>query len=519
MQRFFHDIARVLGTWTDGRLLAPTLCAVLLAACSSPAEEADKYYEKGLALLERGGKEDLVQADLEFRNALGIKKTLAPAIYGLALVAEQQGNLQRYFSYLNQAVEQDPNLFDAQVRLGKLLAGAGLTDRAQEACDQAAALRPDDPAVQVLQAAIHLKRGDPTQAVSLGEKLLAKDAGNTEVLELLAAARLAQGDAPQALALADRALAGRPDEQRLLILKLQILDKLGRSLEIEALMRRLVALQPDNAQYRNGLVQFLVRQGRKEDAEAELRSLAASHPQDTLAKVDVVRFVMAARGAAAARQELEAMIGREAGNNELKFALVALLQAQNDRPEAEKVIRAIMEQGGDSADGLKAKGLMAAHQLYDGKKDAAMALVGEILAKDPRNEQAMLIKASVDIDTGRLEQAVNDLRTVLREAPDSARALTLLGKAHELQGSAALAEEQYAQAFRVSRMELPYGLAYAEFLMRQSQSPRAEKLLLDLLKARPGSLPALKLLAQARSNQGNWAGAKAVEEEMRRLGG
>ena len=48
----------------------------LIASCSSPAEKAEKYYQKGMALLEK----DPAKAKLEFQNALQMKKNMTKAI-------------------------------------------------------------------------------------------------------------------------------------------------------------------------------------------------------------------------------------------------------------------------------------------------------------------------------------------------------------------------------------------------------------------------------------------------------
>lgn len=500
-----------------GTFLIPLF--MLLGACSSPSEQAHKHYALALALFEKGGKADLVQADAEFRNALMIKKTLAPAIYGLALVAERQGKFKEQFSYLSQTLEQDPNHFEAQVKIGRMLLAAGQLERAREASDKALALQPDAVSARVLRAGLLAKQGDKAGAVALANAVLAQDAGNAEALEFMAGERLEAGDAEGAIQYADRTLKAREDNVPLLAIKIQALEKLARLDAAEATLRKLIALHPENPAFRGALIRFLVGHARQDAAEAELRAGAAKAPQDVQAKLEVVRFLRATQGLPAARQELEAMTRKAPGEHTLKFALVELYQADNNRAAAEALIRALMAQAGDSPDGLKAKAVLAGYRMSDGDKPGAMALVGEILGKDKRNQQALLIKASLAIDERRLDQAINDLRDLLRDAPDSARALMLLGKAHELQGSPELAEEQYARAFQSGGMETAYGMAYAEFLLRRGQPARAEKLLGELLNARPGQIALLNLLVQARNDQGNWAGAKHALAEIHRLGG
>jgi predicted Zn-dependent protease len=472
-----------------------------------------------MTLFKQGGKENLVQADLEFRNALLIKKTLAPAIYGLALVAEKQGKLQEQFSYLNQALGQDPNILEAQIKIGRMLLGAGQLDKAREHADKALTLDKNDPGAQILQAGVMLKSGDGAKAVALAEKVLSKYPGYPDALEFLAGERLEAGDADKAIVIVDQALRQHPDSLTFLAVKLRALDKLARVAEAEAILRRMVALQPESPLYRRGLIQFLIAHGRKDDAESELRRNADRNPQDSEAKLEVVRFVYGTRGAQAGREELDKLVRKEPGNFKLKLVMVSLMQAQNDRKSAEAMARSIVKEAGDSQEGLQAKGIIAAYVLGDGDKAGGTALVDEILAKDARNEQALFLKSSLALEENRLDQAVTDLRTILRDNPDSARSLALLGKAHEAQGALELADDHFARAFQASRMDAPFGLAYAEFLMRRGQTERAEKLLNDMIKSGHGQVSALKLLVQAKNDRGDWAGARQALDELHRLGG
>lgn len=489
-----------------------------LAACSSPTEQALKHYEMAQSLFAKGDKANLIKADAEYRTALMIKRTLAPAIYGLAQVAEKQGKLQEQFSYLSQTLEQDPNHFEAQLKIGRMLLAAGQIERAREASDKALILKPDDLGAQVLHAGVLYKSGDKAAGVELVDKVLAKDGGNVEALEFLAGERLDAGDLEAALRHAEQALAAQPGSVPFRAIQIQALEKLGRLDAAETAIRQLVASHPETPGFRNALVGFLLRTGRKDVAEAEFRA-AARKPGDLQAKLELVRFVFSTKGDAAARQELEGMTRQEPGNAELQFALADLYQAANQRAEAEKLVRAVMARAGDAPDGLKAKAILAGYLLQDGKKAAALALAREVLDQDKRNQPALLVRATAAIEARRLDDAIGDLRDVLRDAPDSARALGLLGKAHEMQGALDLAEDQYAHAAQAGRPDPVYGMAYAEFLMRRGQFARAEKLLGEMLSAKPGHLPLLNLLVQLKNSQGDWEGARQAMAEIRRLGG
>lgn len=489
-------------------------CIFGLAACSSPADKAAKYYEKGMALMKAG---DLVKARIELQNALQIKQDMTAAWYALSQIAEREGDWQKLYALLGKVVDYDPKHLDAQIKLGRLLLSAGKLDKALAASDATLALAQDNADVLALRAAVLYKLDDKAGAVEQANAALAKVPDNVDALVVLATERLAAADAPKAIEYLDRALKVNERNIALQLIKVQAYESLARLDSAEAIFRKLVAFYPETRALRHVLAQFYLSHGRKEAAEAEYRTVATENPADATAMLDVVRFVGGARGQKAAMQELEAFIAAHPASSELKFALAGMHQAQGDHKASEGVYASIVEKAGDGPDGIKARGLLAAALLARGERQGAQTLLAEVLAKDQRNEQALLLKASVAIDERQLDQAIADLRTILRDVPNSARALLLLGKAHELAGSPELAQEHYLKAFNAGGHAVPFGMAYGEFLLKRGQAPRAAEVAEGTLRTTPGYVPAMKLLAQARINQGNWVAAQAVADDLRKL--
>jgi predicted Zn-dependent protease len=97
--------------------------------------------------------------------------------------------------------------------------------------------------------------------------------------------------------------------------------------------------------------------------------------------------------------------------------------------------------------------------------------------------------------------------------------LLLLGKAHELTGARDLADDSYLRAFQASKLAGPYGITYADFLIRVGKAKQAEGILKDVLRTTPGYVPAIRMLAQVYLMTGNIAGAQSMVEEARRLKG
>lgn len=497
-----------------GVLLAA--CFIGLSACSSPEEKADKYYQKGLALMEQG---DLLKARIELQNALQIRPDMTAAWFALAQIAEQQGDWEKLFGLLNKVVDHDPQHLETQIKLGRMLLAAGRLDRALVASDLTLAMAPDNAEVLGLRAGVLFKLDDKAGAVAQAQAALAISPTNIDALVVLATERLAANDAPKAIEYLDRGLRVNDKNIALQLIKVQALESMDQTDSSEAIFRKLIALYPETRALRHTLAQFYLMHGRADAAEAEYRAIAAENPQDVQARLDVVSFIGTIKGQQAALEHLQAMAADDAGNNELSFALVTMQQERGDQRAAEAVLRAIIDRAGESRDALKAKGLLAGILLLSGDKSSAQTLIDEVLAGDQRNEQGLLLKASLAIDARQFDQAIADLRTILRDSPSSSRALLMLAKVHELTGSVELAQENYQKAYEAGRPAVQFGMAYAEFLLQRGQMARAEVVASEVLQAHANHVPAMQVLAQARINQGNWVGAQAVADDMQALSG
>jgi tetratricopeptide (TPR) repeat protein len=484
--------------------------ALALAGCSSPESKVDSFNKRGQALLQKG---DLVKARLEFQNALQINPSTVPALYGLALIAEQTRDWPVAYQVLTKVVEIDPNHLDAHVKLGKLQLASGQLDKALASSDTALKLKPDSADVLGLRAAVLLKLSDPS-AVAVANQALAKDPRHIDSLVVLASERLQAGDAERAVAFLDKALETNERNVSLQMLKVQALEKLSRTDKAEEVLRKLVTLFPDNTDYRYLLATFYVSHKQLDKAEAEYRSVVAAQSKAAAPKLELVRFLASARGTDVAAGELERMVKADPKAHDLKLAFAGLRLQQKNEAAAVALWKEIIADAGTDAIGTRARGALASYHLARKDPAAAKPLIEEMLTRDARDEQALLLRAGMAVDARRLDDAVGDLRTILRDTPQSARAQLMLARTHELQGLRDLATQHYANAAQAGQFAAAFAMPYAEYLMKTGRARQVEGVLREVLRVSPGYVPAQKLLAQSFLKTGNLAGAQAIADEL-----
>ena len=499
---------------TVPNILAALFLLFCIVACSTPEEKAEKYYQKGMALLET----DPDKAKLEFQNALQIKKNMTKAMYGIALVAEQKGDWKATFGLMNKVLQQDPKHVDALVKTGQLLLAGGKLDIALDRSNNALKLDKNNVPALNLHAAVLLKLNDAKGAIEYANLALAKDPGNQDAYVVLASERLVAKDEAKAIEYLDKALAKNEKNLSIHLIKIKALENLSRTKDVEQNLQRVIKLFPDSAYARKTYAQFLLKFERKEEAEQQLRAIAASAPKDIQPKLDVVRFLIATKGAEAGRKELEGFVKKEPENYELAFALTNLYSAQNDPTAEDKLLNQISEKAGDTINGFKARGLIANKLIVAGKKEEASKLLNTILQADKSNQQALTLRAGLALEAKKYDEAIADLRAVLGDSPDNSKAALMLATAHEASNSPELAEEHYLKAFESSKFAPEYGMPYVDFLMRRKQPERAEKALLDMLEANPSDALVMRALAQLKISRGDYVGAQALADKAKKIG-
>ena len=501
--------ANTIFTW-----LIAGIMMMALSACDSPEEKAKSHYESGMAFVADG---NFVKAGIEFRNALQLKENYADGWYGLALVEENEGNWQKYAGDVLKAIELDPKHVKAQTRFGKIMLLSGRLEDALKASDLVMTLAPDASDSLALKAAVLFKLGDKAGAVKEAKAALKIDSSNIDAVAVLAAERLEADDPAEAVVLLNEGLVHSKDSVPLQIMKMQALDKQKKNDEIVVVFRELIAADPENIDFRKRLAQHHLRNGQTTEAETVMREIAAESPDDVNAQIDVVRFVKATKGDEAAEAELEALVKAHPEKYEYQFALAELEQLSGNGEKAQTILQSIAKDAKSTEDALSARNRLAQMQLDNGNTDEAKILVDEVLAGDPQNATALVLNAAMEIDKGNIDTAISNLRSSLKQRPESVRASLLLARAHEIGGAKELAEDRLATAYRYSKQEPAVGLTYVQFFLRHSEQRRAQGLLEKMIEKSPNNVDVLKAMAQLQLLKQNWGEAEELAVKIRAL--
>ncbi|HKJ52559.1 MAG TPA: tetratricopeptide repeat protein [Gammaproteobacteria bacterium] len=492
------------------------LLGLALLACSSPEEKAAEYIASGNLRFDAG---EYFKAEVEYRNALQINQNLSDAWYGLARIYERKQDWRKAYAVLNKIRELDPSHVDGRIMLAQMLLASNQIDQALTDATEILELAPDNPRAHALMAAIQFRLENHAGAQAEVDKALAVDPDNQDAILVRSRVLIADQKYAEAHSLLDSAIGKNPENVSLHLMKIQAYQEQGDKAAIEQSYLQLVRLFPDNKNFSYALAQLYARHEKLDEAEQVMSQIVRSNPADVEDKVRLVEFKMQHRSLDEAIGLTKSYIESDPSTFRFRFLLGELYENSGQAGEARRLYQAIVDEDGLNANGIEARNKIALIELRGGNRDRARQLVDEVLAHDNANENALLLRAGIQIDDRNFDDAVINLRTVLRDNPESVKALFLLGQAYAATGSTELALESYTKAFNLKPGAPLTANALADTLFRQRKFEQTDEVLQRSLSSGNRSVDAIKLLAQVKLALGEWDRAEKLAQALRSIKG
>jgi Flp pilus assembly protein TadD len=509
------------------RLAGLLLCSTLaLSGCKTAEEKAEDYYQSGMTLLEAG---DVDRALVEFRNVFQLDGRHKNARLTYARLMRERGDLDEAYGQYLRLVEQYPETFEAQLALAEMAIDNQDWEEAERHGRRAGQMAPADPAARAVVAALdyrtaklnHSKRA-AAAPVAAAQSVLKDLPGSLIAWRIVIDDALDGRDTATALTIVDAAIAQFPNVLDFHMNRLQLLSEGGDPAAVGQQLEAMQARFADNQQVNALLITWYLGQGDLAAAEGFLRKLAANAQGDPEPQLDVVRFLANSVNPDRAVRELDRLIAASDATPEiarlyrgerakLRFSLGAQQAAINELTEA-------LQDAPISVQNHDLQIVLAGFLDETGDVAGAKALVETVLAEDPTQVAALKLRAGWQIDDDRPGDAIMTLRTALDQAPDDVEALTLMGQAHDRDGSHELAGERYSLAVELSGQDPERVLHYARFLLDDGKAATAEAVVKDALRLHAGNVRLLAALADLQLLNGDWDKAEDTLVQLRAIG-
>ena len=492
--------------------LLPILALVLLVtACTSAQTRRERFIQRAETL---AAQREYAKARVEFRNALQIDEKDTRTLMRAAEMSEKLESFKDAVMFYQAAIKVDPANNRARAELGRIMVAGGLAKETLKLIDAAPSGTRDADLLAVRGAALQLT-GDMAGALREGEKAIQLAPGNENAASLLVALYSRTNRNADALRVAGQALKLTPGSIALHEIMAQLKYKAGDRAGAEEQLRSIIPLEPENLGHRYHLAQFYLVNDQVEAAEQTLSEAVAAQPEDVAAKLTLANVIASHRSFADGEKELKRLIAQSGNSLPLQMGLGEFYATHGHADEAMAVYRGIVAADDTGPQGLTARNRMAAIELRNNRGGESAKLVDEVLKSNPRDHDALIMRAEIALSHGDAIQAITDLRAVLRDDPDDTSVMRTLAQAYLVNQDKALAEEILRKAISANPSEIATRLALARLLIDNNRADEAQTLVDQLANDRPGNTQGLEAAFRVQMARNDLGAARSSVRAIR----
>ncbi|HMK87891.1 MAG TPA: tetratricopeptide repeat protein, partial [Steroidobacteraceae bacterium] len=154
-------------------------------------------------------------------------------------------------------------------------------------------------------------------------------------------------------------------------------------------------------------------------------------------------------------------------------------------PKAEGVYREIIQAAQLKPPGITARDRLAFLKVETNQLADAERLLAEVLDKNPRDNDALILRGNLALAQKDPKSAINDLRSVLRDQPNAVGVMRSLARAHLANGEPALAEETIRRAVDADPKDGAVRLDLVNLLVQLGKPEQAKPVVDELVKQHP----------------------------------
>ena len=374
------------------RLTGLFLCLVLpfllvsLGNCTqlSAEEKKAKHYERGMAFFD---DEKYQEALIEFKNIVQLDPKDANAYHQLALIHLKLGgmaDLRAAFGELSKAVEIDPTIQDAQLKLGEFYLLSQKPKEAKKHADIVLTSSPQDPKGHLLRGRSLIVEKEFEEGITELRKSLELDPENEQIYLDLARAYFAMKKPKEAKTILDQGLQRHSTSTILILATGDLLLVQGKQAEAEAQFQRALELDADNDALYAKLGKYYLATQKWKQAEEVYKKLGDQKPDSETPQILLGEFYTFVGDGPKALEHLKKAVALNPKSKPARNALINFHLDNRKWADAEKLISAALEK---SKNELLVQVFQGRLLLGKGKTDEAIPIFQKVI-KEPNQAMA-----------------------------------------------------------------------------------------------------------------------------------
>jgi len=452
------------------QIWAVTAVVLLLAACGSSTDRRDSFYEKAKQALAAGKVQD---AQIALKNAIKIDPQFAKGYTMLGAVQIQDRNFANAYASFARAVELDPNELDAQLGLCKLFYLQRSMDKVEEKADLILSKLPDHVEAGVLKAIVLSKQGHTDDALARLSALQAKHPENVDIILAKSETYAARNEYPESERTLLEGLSKNPTSILLHMHAARLYAQHNDLDSAERHYQQIVGLEPNNSGANMLLVNFYMQTAQTQKAMDTLNGLVTRSPREEQYRLALVNAI-AQKGTAADIEAALVSASRDLpGSDQIKLALAEHYARTMQVAKAEVLLKEFIAKDPDLPQAVRARRILASAYLANQQTDKAQTQLDAVLKRNPRDMEGHLLMGNLDLQKGKVREAILELRQVVDADPKSVRAYEMLVRSHLLNNEGLQAEALLAKAIQENPNNMQTRMLLVETLVSTGKADRA----------------------------------------------
>jgi tetratricopeptide (TPR) repeat protein len=392
------------------------------------------------------------------------------------------------------AIKQNPQLIEARIKLAEAALQLGDLATALGEYVRAADLAPQDAGIQTKAAEMLLVEGRFVDAATRAEKALAVDPLNVEAQIVRANGLAGVNKLDSAMEQLQETIKIAPERTSLYTnlgaLQLAQGDQIGA----EATFQKGASVNPGSVDARLALANFYTAAGRPQHAEEQLAEALRLDDAHILANRAMATLRIAQGRTADAEPYLRKAAAASADDAD-KLTLVDHLFGTQRIEEGESILRSIAASNSPGANGARVR--LANLALRQSKPAEATRHVDEVLKSDPAATDALLLKAQLQANEGKLDEALATLRAASTTSGNDARVPLALGRLYVARKQPAEAITAFTAAMKFDAELTDAAIGLARLHLSAGRGDLALELVDHVLRREPKHGDALLLRGRA----------------------
>jgi len=456
-------------------LLLPVL--VSLFGCNRSPEAAKKRY------LESGNKyysqARYKEASIMYRNALKKDARYGEAWHKLGDTELRRGAINESVQAYRRAIELLPNDPEPASKLADIFLAA-----------YAARKKPDERFIK--------------EANDLAEVLLKRDAKSYHGLRLKGFIAGVEKRNADAIGFLQRAIEVRPKQVDTLFALAQVMNIENRWDESEKLAREVISINKSFAPAYDFLLANYAKNKRADLAEQILKEKAQNNPKSWQYQLQLAGFYYGSQKRPEMEAILQDLLKRQNEFPDARLNVGDFYARIREIPNAEKYYKEGIDAGGPKKNDYRFRMVLLA--VAQRKLAEARQLVETIIKEDPKNNNALQMRASLLLQSGNrdeLQAAINDLQVLLNRTPQNAVVRFNLARAYMSRSEIDAARVQFEEAVKLRPDFIGAHLGLAQIHLAKRDMGKTLQKVEEVLKLDPTNVYAMVLRNQAHMASGN----------------